>query len=373
LREADLKVPQIDLVRQYRLLKNEIDRSVLDVLDSGQFILGPWVRDLEEKVADLTGAGQGIGVASGTDALELALIACGVGAGDEVITSPFSFVSVAEVAIKLGAKPVFTDIDKLTFNMDAARLEDLITPKTKAIVPVHLYGQSTDMDPFMEIAARHSIHVIEDAAQAIGAKYKGRPVCSIAPLACLSFYPTKNLGCYGDGGMVLANDSDLGKKVEALRKHGQIDKYRYNLIGLNSRLDSVQAAILVVKLARLDAWNERRREVASLYNQGLADLRVEVPFVADFAHHVYHQYTIKTAKRDGLRDFLAAKGIGTAIHYPLGLHLQDAYLPLGYKQGDLPNCDEVSRQVLSLPMFPEIEDAEVDYVCSMIGEFFKHA
>jgi dTDP-4-amino-4,6-dideoxygalactose transaminase len=300
-------------------------------------------------------------------------MACGVGVGDEVITSPFSFVSVAEVAVKLGAAPVFVDIEKTTFNMDPVKLEELITPKTKAIVPVHLYGQSTDMDPFMEIAAKHSVAVIEDAAQAIGAKYKGKPVCSMAPLACLSFYPTKNLGCYGDGGMVLANDEELGRTVEALRKHGQIDKYRYNLIGLNSRLDSIQAAILLVKASRLESWNERRREVASVYNEKLAALPVEVPFVADYSYHVYHQYTIKVEDRDGLREFLAGKGIGTAIHYPLGLHLQDAYLPLGYKEGDLPNCDEASRRVLSLPMFPEIEDAEVDYVCEMIGEFFKHA
>ncbi len=365
-----MRVPQIDLMRQYKSMKDEIDRGVLGVLESGQFILGPPVKELEQTLAELTGADQAIGCASGTDAIELALIACDVGAGDEVITSPFSFVSVAEVAIKLGAKVIFTDIDKQTFNMDPAQLEDVITPKTKAIVPVHLYGQTTDMDPFMEIAGKYSIPVIEDAAQAIGAKYKGRPVCSIGPLACLSFYPTKNLGCYGDGGMVLANDKELGKKVEALRKHGQIDKYKYNLIGLNSRLDSVQAAILLVKAAKIEAWNERRREVASIYNERLAGLPVEVPFVSDFAYHVYHQYTIKTGNRDGLRDFLTGKGIGTAIHYPLGLHLQDAYLPLGYKKGDLPNCDEVSGQVLSLPMFPEIEDAEAEYVCSMIGEFF---
>jgi dTDP-4-amino-4,6-dideoxygalactose transaminase len=368
-----LKIPQIDLVRQYGALKDEIDAGIRDVLTSGQFVLGPWVRDIEQQVAGLTGAGRGIGVASGTDALELALMACGVGVGDEVITSPFSFVSVAEVAVKLGARPVFTDIDKRTFNMDVGQLEDLVTPKTKAIVPVHLYGQSADMDPIMEIAASHSVTVIEDAAQAIGAKYGDKPVCSIAPLACLSFYPTKNLGCYGDGGMVLANDAALGKKVEALRKHGQIEKYQYNLIGLNSRLDSLQAAILLVKAARLDAWNTRRREVASTYDARLAGLPLATPYVSDFAYHVYHQYTIRVEKRDALRDFLAAKGVGTAIHYPRGLHLQEAYLPLGYKPGDLPNCDEAANHVLSLPMFPEMEDAEVDYVCDRIGEFFGDA
>jgi dTDP-4-amino-4,6-dideoxygalactose transaminase len=368
-----LKVPQIDLLRQYEALKDEIQASITEVLESGQFILGPRVKDIEAKVAGLTGARQGIGVASGTDALEAAMMACGVGAGDEVITSPFSFVSVAEVAVKLGAKPVFTDIDRRSFNMDATGLEDLITPRTKAMIPVHLYGQSADMDPIMEIARRRSITVIEDAAQAIGAKYKGKPVCSIAPLACLSFYPTKNLGCYGDGGMVLANDGDLGMKVEALRRHGQIDKYKYNLIGLNSRLDSVQAAILLVKAAHLEEWNERRRQAASAYDAGLEGLPVEVPFVSDFAYHVYHQYTVMTDRRDELRDFLGRNGVGTAIHYPQGLHLQEAYLPLGYKPGDLPNCDEASHRVLSLPMFPEITDAEVEYVCSRIGEFFRKA
>jgi dTDP-4-amino-4,6-dideoxygalactose transaminase len=368
-----LKIPQIDLVRQYGMLKDEIEAGIHEVLSSGQFILGPWVSELEQKVAALTGAGRGIGVASGTDALEVALMACGVGAGDEVITSPFSFVSVAEVAVKLGAKPVFTDIDKRTFNLDVGHLEQLITPRTKAIVPVHLYGQSADMDPIMKIAAKRSIAVIEDAAQAIGARYGERPVCSLAPLACLSFYPTKNLGCYGDGGMVLANDVQLGEKVEALRKHGQIEKYQYNLIGLNSRLDSMQAAILLAKAAKLEAWNTRRREIAAAYDAALADLPVETPYVADYAYHVYHQYTVKVDKRDVLRDFLGGKGIGTAVHYPMGLHLQEAYLPLGYKPGDLPNCDEASKHVLSLPMFPEMENAEVDYVCDRIAEFFKNA
>jgi dTDP-4-amino-4,6-dideoxygalactose transaminase len=199
------------------------------------------------------------------------------------------------------------------------------------------------------------------------------PACSIAPLACLSFYPTKNLGCYGDGGMVLASDPDLGKKVAALRTHGQMEKYKYNLIGLNSRLDSIQAAILLAKVPRLEKWNERRREIAAAYGKKLTGLPVEIPFVADYAYHVYHQYTIKVDKRDALREFLGGQGIGTAIHYPRGLHLQDAYLSLGYKPGDLPNCDQASERVLSLPMFPEIEDAEVEYVCDKIGEFFQNA
>jgi hypothetical protein len=351
-------------------LQQELEQAVGEVLSSGKFILGPWVTEIEKTVAGITGAKHGIGVASGTDALEVALMACGVGRGDEVITSPFSFVSVAEVVLKLGGLPVFADIDSETFNIDPRRIEERITAKTKAIVPVHLYGQSCDMDPIMEIAAKRSIPVIEDAAQAIGARYKDKPVGSIGDLACLSFYPTKNLGCYGDGGMVLTNDDRLATRVAALRKHGQIDKYKYELIGLNSRLDSIQAAILMVKSRRLQTWNEKRRRAAARYDEGLGRFPVRTPFVSDFAHHVYHQYTVRSEDRDGLREFLSEKGVGTAIHYPLGLHFQEAYRGLGYEAGDLPNCDEVAGQVLSLPMFPEIEDAEVDHVCRMVGAFF---
>ncbi len=368
-----MKVPQIDLLRQYNSMKDDIDGNIAEVFSSGAFVMGKWVKEIEEKVSGLMGAKRGIGVASGTDALDLAMMACDVGPGDEVITSPFSFVSVAEVAIRMGAKPVFVDIDPKTFNMIPEQVEAAINDKTKAIVPVHIYGQSVDMDPMMEAAGRKGIPVIEDAAQAIGSRYKDKPVGSIGHLACLSFYPTKNLGCYGDGGMVLTNDDKLGDKVSALRKHGQVEKYKYKYIGVNSRLDSIQAAILLAKAKKIEAWNDRRRCVASMYNEKLAGLPLETPYVADFAYHIYHQYTLKARNRDGLQKFLGEKGVGTAIHYPLGLHLQEAYEPLGHKLGDFPNCDEAATKVISLPMFPEITDEEVDYICGAIREFYANA
>jgi dTDP-4-amino-4,6-dideoxygalactose transaminase len=368
-----LKVPQIDLVRQYESLKKDIDSGLADVLASGKFVLGPWVTEIEKAVAEVCGCKHGIGVASGTDALTLALCACDMKPGDEVITSPFSFVSVAEIVLIMGAVPVFIDIDKQTFNLDPNLLEAAITDKTKAIVPVHLYGQSADMDPIMELAAKRSIPVIEDSAQAIGARYKDRPIGSMGQMSCLSFYPTKNLGCYGDGGMVTTNDDNLADKVASLRRHGQDRKYMYRFVGFNSRLDSMQAAILLAKMGKLGKWNDARRSTAARYDEALKGLPVETPYVPDFAHHVYHQYTIKTEARDDLRAYLGEKGIGTAIHYPMGLHLQPAYTGLGYKKGDLPNCDEVSSLVLSLPMFPEMEDAEIEHVCTSIREFFENA
>ncbi len=368
-----MKIPQMDLVRQYKQIKPQVDKALAEVLDSGQFIMGHWVREAEQAIAGLCGARHAIGVASGTDALKLALWACDLKPGDEVITSPFSFVSVAEVALVLGAKPVFVDIDPGTFNIDPALIEARITDRTKAIVPVHLYGQSADMDHILEIARSRRLVVIEDAAQAIGAKYKDQPVGSLGDMACLSFYPTKNLGCYGDGGMVLTNDDDLAERLRSFRKHGQVGKYSYKFIGFNSRLDSIQAAILLAKIAHLEAWNNARRGVATKYDGMLKGLPVERPYVAAYAEHVYHQYTIKVERRDELRSFLADRGIGTAIHYPLGLHLQEAYRPLGYSEGDLPNCEDASRRVLSLPMFPELTDNEIEYVVGAVREFFNHA
>ena len=367
-----MKVPQFDIARQYVSMKAEINAAVDQVLESGRFILGPWVEEIEQAVAGLTGVKHGIGVASGTDALALALIACDVRPGDEVITSPFSFVSVAEIAVRMGATPVFVDIDKETFNIDTGELKKKITAKTKAIIPVHLYGQSVDMDPVMAVAEGSNIAVIEDAAQAIGARYRDRPVCSIGTMSCLSFYPTKNLGCFGDGGMVLTNDDSLAAKAESLRRHGQSEKYKYNLVGLNSRLDSIQAAILLAKLPRLEQWTEARRRTAARYDELLEATPVATPHVSGFAHHVYHQYTILTDRRDDLRAFLADKGIGTATHYPIGLHMQDAYSDLGYSRGDLPGCDWAAERVLSLPMFPELEPEEIDYVGGSVQEFFRN-
>lgn len=365
-----MKVPQIDLVRQYKLLKSEIDGAVSEVLASGSFVMGRWVEEIEKTVAGICGARYAVGVASGTDALDIALVACGVGPGDEVITSPFSFVSVAEVAIRMGAKPVFADIDPKTFNSEAAAIAARVTPRTKAIVPVHLYGQSVDMDPLLELGRKKGIPVIEDMCQAIGAKYKGRPVGSMGALSCISFYPTKNLGGFGDGGMIVTNDDALREKAAALRKHGQGDKYSYKYIGVNSRLDSIQAAILLAKSRHLEEWNQRRRAVASLYNQALQGLPVVTPFEAPYAYHTYHQYTIRAQSRDRLQAFLKEKGVGTAVHYPLGIHKQDAYKNLGYRPGDLSNTDQASTEVISLPMFPEIEEPEIEYVAHSIREFY---
>ncbi len=365
-----MKVPLIDLVRQYHSIKQDVDKAIAEVLESGMFIMGRWVGEIETEVARLVGAKHGIGVASGTDALEIGLIACGVSEGDEVITTPFSFVSVAEVAVKLGAKPVFVDIDEDTFNLDVNLLEEAITLRTKAIVPVHLFGQSADMDPILAIASEKGISVIEDAAQAIGALYKNKPIGSLGKLACFSFFPTKNLGCYGDGGMIVTDDDSLAEIARSLRRHGEIEKYKYTYIGMNSRLDSIQAAILLAKIRSLKAWNEKRRKIASLYNQMLEDLPVRPPHESPYAYHIYHQYTIRTEKRDQLREFLKAKGIATAIHYPLPIHLQAAYRELGYTEGDLPRSERASREVLSLPIFPEMENGEVEYVGSAIKEFF---
>jgi dTDP-4-amino-4,6-dideoxygalactose transaminase len=365
-----LKVPQIDLKRQYNLLKADIDAAVAEVLTSGSFVMGRWVEGIEKTVAGICGARHGIAVASGTDALDIALVACDVRPGDEVITSPFSFVSVAEVAIRMGAKPVFADIDPRTFNTEADEIARRVGPRTKAIVPVHLYGQTVDMDPLLELGRKTGIPVIEDMCQAIGSKYKDRPVGSMGALSCISFYPTKNLGCYGDGGMILTNADALKDKVAALRKHGQADKYSYKYIGVNSRLDSIQAAILLAKAKHLAGWNERRRAIARAYAERLKGLPVEIPYEAPYAYHTFHQYTIKAESRDRLQAHLAEKGIGTAIHYPLGIHMQDAYRSLNYRPGSLPNTDQAAAAVLSLPMFPELEEPEIDYVAASIREFY---
>ena len=365
-----MRVPQIDLVRQYRQLQGDIDGTIDEVLSSGSFVLGRWVEEIEKTVAGVCGVKHGVGVASGTDALDIALTACGVKAGDEVITSTFSFVSVAEVAIRLCAKPVLVDIDPKTFNSESQVIERAVTPRTKAIVPVHLYGQSVDMDPLVELGRKRGIPIIEDMCQAIGARYKDRAVGSMGCLSCISFYPTKNLGCYGDGGMIVTNDDGLREKVASLRKHGQGDKYNYKYIGVNSRLDSIQAAVLLAKAKHLESWNERRRAIARLYGEMLRGLPVETPFEAPYARHIYHQYTIKAESRDQLQAHLKAKGIGTAIHYPLGIHKQDAYKNLGHGDGDFPVADAASSKVLSLPMFPELEQAEIEYVCESIRDFY---
>lgn len=367
-----MKVPLIDLTRQYVSLKDEIDGGIAEVVGSGKFIMGPWVEEIEKEISELMGTKYAIGVASGTDALEVALRAVDLGPGDEVITSPFSFVSVAEVVVKMGAKCVFVDIDPRNFNMIPGELEGAINQRTKAIVPVHIFGQSADMDPINDVARERSIPVIEDAAQAIGSRYKELPVGSLGTMATLSFFPTKNLGCYGDGGMVLTSDDGLYERASSIRKHGESERYKYKYIGMNSRLDSIQAAVLLAKSKKIREWNDRRREIASIYDDAFADTPVETPYVEDYAYHIYHQYTIKVDKRDELRAFLGEKGVGNAIHYPLGIHLQEAYAALGYRPGDLPNTEDAARKVMSLPVFPELERAEIDYVITSVKGFFGH-
>jgi dTDP-4-amino-4,6-dideoxygalactose transaminase len=363
-------IPILDLRGQYESIKDEINEAIQGVLESGHFILGPNVEALEKEVAEYCQCRRGVGVASGTDALRLSLHALGIGPGDEVITTPFTFIATANTISHCGARPVLVDIDSRTYNIDPAAIEAAITERTKAIVPVHLYGQPADMDPITELAEAHELYVIEDAAQAIGAHYKGQQVGSIGHAACLSFYPTKNLGAYGDGGMVVTNDTALAEKVNILRRQGSKKKYHAEVLGFNSRLDSLQAAILGVKLKYLDEWNEARRRVARHYNELLADLPVTTPYESPDAYHVYHQYTIRAPQRDSLAAYLKERGIGTMIYYPVPLHLQGLYASLGYRKSSLPASEAASREVLSLPMYPELTEAQQREVAQAIREFY---
>ena len=363
-------IPILDLKAQYAAIQQEIDAAIKEILESTQFILGPAVRELEQQVATYCGCKYGVGVASGTDALRLTLTALGIGFGDEVITTTFTFIATASTISHCGARPVFVDIDPRTYNLDPVAIEGAITEHTKAIVPVHLYGQPVDMEPIMELAEAHGLHVIEDAAQAIGARYKGRRAGSMGHAGCLSFYPTKNLGAYGDGGMVVTNDAALAEKVDILRRQGSKKKYHAEVLGFNSRLDSLQAAILGVKLKYLDGWNEGRRRVAQRYNELLASLPVTTPYESSDAYHVYHQYTIRAPQRDALAAYLKERGIGTMIYYPVPLHRQRLYASLGYEENNLPVSQAASQDVLSLPMYPELTEAQQVTVAKTIREFY---
>lgn len=364
-------IPIVDLKAQYLSLEQEIDAAIKEVLLSGQFILGPSVRKLEEEVAAYCGCKYGIGVASGTDALRLTLTALGIGPGDEVITTPFTFIATANTIAHCGAKPVFVDIDPKTYNIDPAAIQKAISKRTKAIVPVHLYGQPADMDPIMDLAEKYGLYVIEDVAQAIGARYKGRRVGSIGHAGALSFFPSKNLGAYGDGGMVVTNDAVLAEKIDILRKQGSKKKYYAEVLGFNSRLDTLQAAILRVKLKHLDSWNEARRQRAKRYNELLSGLPVITPYEAPNVYHVYHQYTIRTKERDALAAHLKERGISTMVYYPVPLHLQQVFADLGYGEGSFPESETASREVLSLPMYPELTEAEQQEVVRAIRGFYK--
>jgi dTDP-4-amino-4,6-dideoxygalactose transaminase len=364
-------IPILDLKTQYQSIKDEIDAAVLDVMASGYFVLGPNVKALENEVAEYVGCQYGVGVASGTDALRLSFAALDIGLGDEVITTPFTFVATANTISRAGARPVFVDIDRHTFNIDPALLEAAITERTKAIVPVHLYGQPAEMDKILDIARRHQLYVIEDCAQAIGAEDRGRHVGALGDMACFSFYPTKNLGAYGDGGMVITNNAEIAERIDVLRRQGGKTKYYHEVLGFNSRLDEMQAALLRVKLRHLDNWQAQRRQVATRYDDLLRKLDVGIPYVRPGITHVYHQYTIRVSRRDELHEFLNARGIGTMIYYPLPLHLQGLYHGLGYLEGSLPVSEEAGHEVLSLPMYPELTEEQIQMVAGTIGEFLN--
>jgi dTDP-4-amino-4,6-dideoxygalactose transaminase len=360
-------VPVFDLTRQWEQLRDDVTKAMTPVLESGHFILGEQVSQLESEIATLCGTEYAIGVANGSDAIYLALRALGIGPGDEVIVPAFTFFATAGSVSRTGATPVFADIDPLTYNIDCADAEHRITPRTRAIVPVHLYGQPADMDELIELAEAHNLFVVEDGAQAIGARYKGRPVGSMGHAATLSFFPTKNLGCYGDGGMVVTRDPDLAERIRVLRVHGSKPKYYHSVLGINSRLDALQAAVLLGKLPHLDRWTTRRREIAALYNQCLADIPgLQLPQENAESYHVYHQYTVRCTRRDELQAGLKSQGIGSAIYYPLALHLQEVFADLGYSAGDLPHAERATREVLSLPMFPELTDSEVHEVAAAV-------
>ncbi|UCE66939.1 MAG: DegT/DnrJ/EryC1/StrS family aminotransferase [Candidatus Zixiibacteriota bacterium] len=367
-----MKIPPLDLKRQYASIKNEIDSAIQNVLNHGGFVLGPEVKELESKLAEYCNTKNGVGVASGTDALLLSLMVAGIKPGDEVITSTFTFFATAGVISRLGAKPVFVDIDPDTFNIDPELIEKAVTPKTRAIIPVHLYGQSAEMDEIVAAAKKHDIPIIEDAAQAVGSTYKGKKAGSFGLTGCFSFYPTKNLGGYGDGGFISTDDDETADLLRRLRLHGARPKYFHSIIGINSRLDSMQAAALLVKLKHLPEWHEARRTRARHYDNLLSDIdQVKTPFVRDYNYHIYHQYTILAEKRDALKEYLKSKDIGCEIYYPVPMHLQECFKYLGYAKGSMPAAEKASEMALSLPIFPELTDREQDYIAETIKEFYK--
>jgi len=371
-----MKIPLVDLKAQYDSLKNEIDDAISKVINNTQFILGPEVAAFESEMAAYCRTKHAAGVASGTDALRLSLLACGVKPGDEVITTPFTFIATTETIADCGATPVFVDIDPQTYNIDAAKIEAKITGKTKAILPVHLYGQAADMEPILALGKKYHLKIIEDCAQALGAEYQGRKVGSLGDAGCLSFFPSKVLGAYGDGGMVVTNNPEIAAKVAMLRNHGCQQKYYHLVPGFNSRLDELQAAILRVKLRHLDAWIEQRRQKASLLSQLLAQIEgIQPPYEAPYGRHIFNYYTIRVnndkLNRDKLQKYLQTQGIATAIYYPLSLHLQQVYKSLSYKTGDFPESEKAQEEVLSLPIYPELGEDKIEAIAKAIEGYGK--
>lgn len=358
-------IPMVDLGKQFAEIREEILEMMSGILDSSQYILGPKVREFEEKMAEYTGVSHAIGVASGTDALHLSVEALGIGDGDEVITTPFTFFATAEAIIYTGAKPVFVDIEQDTFNIDCNRIEEMITPRTKAILPVHLFGHPSDMERIVEIAERRNLSVVEDCAQAVGAEVRGKRVGSFGNAGCFSFYPSKNLGAYGDGGLITLNDRDLSDAVKGLRNHGSKGSYLHDSVGFNSRLDEIQAGILLVKLRKLDEYNRKRRLNASLYRSLLCD-SVRCPSEKEGSYHVYNQYTITAGNRDEIQRALKENSISSVVYYPRPLHLQKALSFLGHREGDFPRAEQAAREVLSLPMYPELEESSIGKIAEII-------
>lgn len=365
-----MQLQMVDVVGQYRGIKQEVDAAVARVMESGQFILGKDVGEFECDAAGYLGVRYAVGCASGTDALQVAMMALGIGPGDEVITTPFTFVATTETIALLGAKPVYVDIDPLTYNIDPALIEAAVTPRTKAVIPVHLYGQAADMDPIMEVARRRNLRVVEDAAQAMGASYRGTKVCGFGDVGCISYFPSKNLGAFGDAGMVVCNDEKLGELMRMIIVHGSKVRYHHEVLGVNSRLDTLQAVILRVKLKYLDRWNDARRRFAARYSELLRGVPVTPPATAPGREHIFHQYTIRAPRRDDLAAHLKAKGIPHAIYYPIPLHLQRAYARYGYRAGDFPVTEKAAAEVLSLPMHSELTEEQLVFITDAIREFY---
>ena len=366
-----MNVPMLDLKAQYETIKGEIIPAITDVCEKQALCLGPAVVQFEENVAKYCGSNFAIGVSSGSDALLASLMSMGIGQGDEVIAPAFTFVATTGAIARVGATPVFVDINKDTFNIDPAKIESAITPKTKAIIPVHLFGQLADMDAILEIANKHDLLVIEDAAQSIGASQKGIKAGNFGDCGCFSFYPSKNLGAFGDGGLITTNDKSLCNKIKMVRNHGQSGTYEYELIGGNFRLDGIQGAVLDIKLKYLEKWSQKRRDNAAIYNNILSDSEVKTPFIAENNISIYNQYTIKAPKRDELKQHLINNNIGCAVYYPNPLHLEKCFKDLGYKIGDLPETDRASKEVLSIPVYPELSTEQIEYVAKTILSFYK--
>jgi len=360
-------IPMVNLKRQYQNLKADIDAAIQNVLDDGQFILGPNVAELEKEIAAYHGVSHAIGVASGTDALLLSLRACGIGAGDEVITTPFTFIATADVISLLHAIPVFADIVTDTFNIDSGKVEEKITSKTKAIIPVHLFGHPADMDPICALAAKYNIRVIEDCAQAFGATYKGKKVGTRGDCGCFSFFPSKNLAGYGDGGMIITGNKDMAKNLRLLRNHGSAVKYHHTTLGYNSRLDEIQAAIIRVKMKKIEEFNDKRRINADIYRTLIKRDDITLPIELPLCRHVYHQFTIRSKNRDGIMKTLQNENVSSAIYYPVPLHRQEVFTRRNIHTENLTNSETCAREVLSLPMFPELKKEEIEHVSNVIN------